>query len=809
MHISLEWLRRYVDIDDSTILEDLSLHTSEVESIVKQKGIDHVVIGEVKELIPHPNADKLRVAQIDAGEGSLRQIVCGAKNLEIGQKVPVALPGAQLAPDFVIKEAELRGTMSRGMICSEDELGLSETRAEGILVLPTDAPIGKSFFEYMHYNDTILEIDNKSITNRPDLFGHYGLARECSVIYRKPLKAFMETKLDFSNYETLPKLSVTIEEKDTCKRYLGVHIENIKPTSSPSWLRTSLEKVGIRSINSIVDVTNYVMLDLGQPLHAFDADKLTSKEIHVGYMSSEEAELTTLDGQDRSVPKSVLLIKDKETPIAIAGIMGLNNSEVSEQTQNIILEAAIFHPTTIRKGAQALSLRTEASMRFEKNLDPEMTILALEKAISLFLELHPEAKVASSITDIYPAPNAPVSIDLSYSFLKDRIGAPVETKEIQDILTFLGFIIEEKDSDNFTLRVPSWRATGDISMKEDIVEEITRILGFGNITPSIPVLPITPNAAHSEVEFRNYLRNLLSTQANLQEVQHYSFYSKKDHKNALLTQETIAIMNPLSSEQEMMRTHIVPHLLKTAAENLKISDHISAFEIEHVYPKVEGKFWDTSKERSYETAHLGIIAAHTEDMKNTWDHPYFHIKALLEDIFAALHLKEKITFQPISKEITEVQHWVHPKKAAEIVAGDKVLGVIAEVHPMAMSNFDIKNAHVAALELDVSMLQDICGEISYTPVSQFPAVRKDLAFLMDKRQYVGNVLETLASANSLIKDVEVFDIYEGEQVPSEKKSVTFALTLSNPERTLKDNEIQEVVKSAVNAVEKESGISMR
>lgn len=806
MKISLEWLRQYTQVPAEHILTDLSLHTAEVESIETFPPLAHVVVGHVIELIAHQNADKLRIATVETGNATPSQIVCGAKNLEKGMKVPVALPGATLPGDFVIKEVELRGILSQGMICSTDELGLATERAEGIMVLPEDAPVGANVFEYLHKVDTILEIDNKSITNRPDLFGHYGLARECSVIYDLPLAPFASDLPSPSLWENLPKIEVNIATKEMCSRYSALRIENITPKESPLWLSSALEKVGIKSINSIVDVTNYIMMDLGQPLHAFDAKKIEGA-IEVGFLDIQEETLTTLDKEERTISDQILLIKDTKKSLALAGIMGLANSAISEETTEILLEAAIFHPTCIRKGAQALALRTDASMRFEKNLDPEMTSPALLKAVALLQSLHPTCVVASQLFDYSREPYVKKSLFLPKTYLQRRIGMEITEQFMLRVLGNLGFEIVESSSDQWEIFIPSWRSTGDISLQEDILEEITRIIGFSDIPPQVPVLPITPNKAQEFVDFTHKMRMYLASALYLQEVEHYSFYSKKAHLDSLLTEETLRVMNPLSSEQEVLRTSLVPGLLHTVQENLKNIKTVQCFELDHVYAKKGEGFWDKETLQSYEEMHLAFVIAAKKSMETM---PFLHLKALIEELLEHYAIdKNDIQFVPISTEDLLRAPWAHPKKSAALYIKNTFVGVLGEVHPMALLNYEIDDSHTAIAELNVAILRQMCSEIHYLPVSPYQVTERDLALLMKKEEYVGTILSKLASLHPLLTKVLLLEVYEGDQIAQDMKSVTIRFQIGSSEKTLADKEITEVMDVIKNYLQATYSILLR
>lgn len=813
MFLSKSWLARYVDIPESfDVFTNLSLHTAEVEAAEELGKLPGIVIGHVKSLEQHPNADRLRVAQVETGNG-VRTIVCGAPNIAEGQKVPVALPGTMMPAGFEIKESELRGVMSQGMICSKDELGLVKERQEGIWILDADAPVGTPLQDWLGSADTVYEIENKSITNRPDLFGHYGIARELAALTKGTLKSYLQSATP-PETDHLPALDITIEDPAACSRYVGIVVENISPKESPQWLVNALEHAGARSHNSIVDITNHVMMDLGQPMHAFDYDKIQGNSISVGFMQQAEMPLETLDNETRHVAQPVLLIKNGETPVALAGIMGLANSAISDGTTSILLEAAIFDKSVIRKGEGLTSLRTDASIRFEKGLAPEHALLALYKALELIAEIHPEAKIASKLTDVYPGKKEPVVIETSWEFLLGRIGDDnLDVPGAQNILESLGFELETRGSD-LLVTVPFWRATGDCSIPEDLVEELCRIYGYNRISAQVPDMPLLSPQDDTLRHFARRLKDELALNHHLTEVHNYAFYSRALHDEFLLQKGThadpIRVLNPLSSEAELMRTSIIPQLAKGASKYARQYDQYGIFEIEKLYWKENGKVYDDANMHDFEDLWGGIFLYGPktgEDAKAQWmQHPFFHAKMIMEQTFARLHLQG--VSLGIATDLELQWHpWAHPKQALAIRIDGTIIGIVAGLHPQILRTLGMEEQAAAGAEWSVTQLAKTVQAPVLSPFSEFPPVQRDISFVVDQKAHVEELVETARKADPLIIAAQMTDVYEGTGLEG-KKSVTLTLTLSHMEKTLTDEEIKQAVDKVITAA-KSAGATMR
>lgn len=813
MFLSKNWLTRYVDIPENfDVFTNLSLHTAEVEAAEEKGKLPGIVIGHVKGLEPHPNADKLRVATVDTGNG-VRTIVCGASNLAMGQKVPVALPGAIMPGNFEIKEAELRGVISQGMICSKSELGLVLEKQPGIWVLPDDAPVGKPLQDWLHSADTVYEIENKSITNRPDLFGHYGIARELAALTNQPLKPFLKNPV-MPETDSLPVLDITIEDPEACSRYVGVIVENCVPTESPEWLKSALENVGIRSRNSIVDITNYVLMDLGQPLHAFDYEKIAGNSISVGFMTQAEMPLETLDNETRHVPQRVLLIKNNNTPVALAGIMGLANSCINESTNTILLESAIFDKSVIRKGEGLLNLRTEASIRYEKGLSTEHALLGIYKALELIQEIHPEARIASQITDIFADRPEETIIETSWEFLLGRLGDKnLDIPACEKILESLGFTLETRGN-ALLIHVPFWRATGDCSIAEDIVEELCRIYGYNNITTDVPEMPLLSPADVPLRHFARRLKDELALQQHLTEVHNYAFYSRALHEEFLLKEgihaDPIRVLNPLSSEAEIMRTSLIPLLGKGAAKYARQYDQYGIFEIEKLYWKEDGKVYDDANMHDFEDlwAALFLYGPKTgESLKDQWtQHPFFHAKMIVEQTFTRMHLHGITLGEPTEQEL-KYHPWAHPKQALAIRVEGTSIGIVAGLHPQVLRSLSMEEQAAAAAEWSVTQLEHCMEEQTLAPFSEFPPVHRDISFVVAQEARAGLLLDLARHCDPLVTNAQMTDVYEGKGLEG-KKSVTLTLTFSHMEKTLTDEDIKSVMDRLLAEAEK-LGASVR
>lgn len=788
MYISLNWLKDFINLPAKVTPEDLATaltkHTVEVENVVNQASrFSGVVVAKVLEVSPHPNADRLKLTKVDIGEEQLA-IVCGAPNVAVGQLVPVATVGTVLPGGLEIKEAEIRGVKSLGMICAEDELGLGKEHA-GIMVLSKKAKLGEAFSKYLRAEDNVLEIDNKSLSNRPDLLSHYGLAREISVIYNlsmKPFDKFVD-KADFSKLSG--SLSVKNEAKEVCRRYQAIRIEKLQVTESPEWLKERLIAIGQRPINNLVDLTNYVMFETGQPLHAFDAARVDKVVIR---LAGKNERFTTLDGQDRILSEEDLVIASSKEPVALAGIMGGLDSGVNQNTTAIILEAANFNAARVRKTSQKLGLRSESSLRFEKSLDPNSTELATRRFLFLLKKICPAMVVASSLVDLGGPVTETPSIGLDLGWLERKLGAQVPVEKIKTILSRLGFETVSEEKISLTVVVPSWRATKDISAKEDLAEEILRFYGYDNVEASLPRQALVVPEVNQERQLAKRIKNFLALKHYLSEVENYSFVGED-----LLTKlgidftHHLRLASPVSENYSLLRRSLIPGLIMNIKNNQAKADWLGFFEIGNVFFDMPGsiKKEKTGEEHlPHQEARLGIALAGEENDL------FALAKGIATSCFEyVLGDNDQLMFYPVS----EAPGWADPLAAVKIMIGSKELGLIARLNPGAESSLNIKKKTVL-VEINFPVLAELvlsAPDLKWQEAPKYPAVFRDLAIVVDEKILYNDLQEVIMSSGRLVKSAELFDIYAGDKLPSGLKSLAFHLEFQSPERTLLTAEVDE------------------
>jgi phenylalanyl-tRNA synthetase beta chain len=798
MYVSLEWLKQFTSIPKGIKPEELAstltLKTAEVEEFSEgSELLDGVVVGQVKELHPHPNADKLRIAIVSVGPSQPNtKVVCGGDNLEEGMLIAYASPGCKVkwhgkGEPVVLEKVKIRGEESAGMICASEEIGLEKPKSEGpesILDLSAMKPKpGTPMTELLKLDDTVFEFDNKSLTHRPDLWGHYGIAREVSAIYKTPFKELnpkppLPTKGD--------KLKVDIHSYDLCPRYCGVIIKNITVQESPEWIKKRLKAVGHQTYNNIVDVTNYISSELGQPLHAFDRN-LIKKGIVVRTANKGE-KIKTIDEKTYKLKEEMLVIADHENPIAIAGVMGGHKSGINPDTTEIIIESANFNGANVRRTATTLGLRTESVQRFEKQLDPELAHLAMLRAIELILEVNPGATVAGPITDNHSPKKKPRIIELDTDRTASKIGIQIDKAQIKEILTSLQFKVTESGK-NLKVEVPSFRAQKDVSTEDDLIEEVARIYGYDKIEPVLPSLPTKLPEENPERTVKHDLRKFLSYGLNFNEIQSYSFYSKDDLENCSLDEEThVKIENYLSEDQTHMRTTLVPNLLKTIHSNTKNHPEFKLYEIGRTYKDI-GEFFPLEEKWVCGAIH------------NTDKNKFYQAKGAAEAILRYL----KIPFYKLipSCEIP----YAHPNESITIMAPTgETLGMIFTLHPQTAKNFSLQS-NPTLFELNFSALINLAKKgRSFKDLPKFPGTLLDISVLVDKTIEIGTLKNAIEKADkSLIKSVELFDLYEGDNIAADKKSVAFKITLQAEDRTLKDEDMKRIQEQIFSNLQKLGG----
>ena len=797
MYISLNWLKDFVKLPSSlkpaTIAAELTNHTVEVEGLVNQaEKFANVVVGKVLEVKPHPNADRLRLAVVDVKKAKLH-IVCGAPNLAVDQLVAVALVGAVLPNGSEIKAAEIRGEKSNGMICSEDELGLGAIH-EGILVLKNNAKIGQPLAQYLKTDDVVLEIDNKSLSNRPDLLNHYGLARELAASLDLPLKPydkFLTSKWEFLSAKD-DKLEIKVEEQKLCPRYMAVKVDNITIQESPEWLKERLVAVGQRPINNIVDLANYVMLDCGQPLHAFDGDKI--KKITVRRARADET-IETLDDKERILDEADLVITDGKTPVAIAGVMGGKNSEINPATKTLVLEAANFAAGAVRKTSQKLGLRTESSVRFEKSLDPTLPAVAIFRFLTLLKKICPALKIASALIDINHADFSEKLVELNPAWLAAKIGQEIPRDFVISSLRRLGFkVADDKNNKDdqaeiLKISIPSWRATKDIGAEEDIAEEILRLYGYDKITSQLPVLTLTVPEQNQERILARKIKNILALKFSLNEAYNYSFVGAEQlTKLNIDFFNYLKLVNSLSDVQTMLRQSLAPGLINNLKTNQAKSADFGFFEIGSVFFNAPGN-WpkdQTSNETlPYQEKHLGLaLAANDGDL-------FLRLKGIINSLLQILISYEVATeFSPI----TNAPGWTDKRAAAKINILGQELGVVALLSPEAAADINLKKPAVVA-ELNFNLLVSLMGNLPPFPfreLAKYPPVVRDIALVLDQKILYNDLQADLMAFNPLIKSAELFDVYHGSKLAVNQKSLAWHIVYQSEERTLTALEVDKI-----------------
>ena len=797
MNVSIKWLKEYVDFDlpPETLAERLLMLGMEIESIRQLgEGLDRVVIGRINTVEKHPKADKLVLCNVDVGSGAEAQIVCGAPNAREGLVAPVALVGAQLPNGLTIKRAKIRGEESSGMLCSEQELAISD-EASGLMELPEDTQIGAPIVEALGLDDVVLELE---ITpNRPDCLSMIGVAREISVTTGNPLK-LPEIDVQEETVDVHNLTSVTIADPELCPRYAARVIRGVKIAPSPAWLQRRLETVGIGTINNIVDITNYVLMEYGHPLHAFDYHRLSENRIVVRRAKPGET-LKTIDAEERELTPDMLVIADAENPVALAGVMGGFDSEITDQTVDVLLESAYFHPPSIRKTSKALGMHTEASHRFERGADPEGVIPAINRAAQLIVEIA-GGEVCSGIVDVYPGEREAINIELRPERVNFVLGTEIAHDDIRGILTRLGFAV----SDAFEVTVPTFRP--DVGQEIDLVEEIARVYGFDNIPTTLPRGDIPIPKVEPKEDLRERVKTYL-LQCGMMEAMNYAFYHPDVFDRIRLSstdplRQAVQIANPLSVDQSIMRTTLLPSLLANAQRNRnhQIND-VQFFECSKVFIPNGTDEYPHEPERvaGMITGNLGA-GVYGDPLRPA---DFFDIKGIVEGMLDRCGLSDYT--------ITHTDHpTFHPGRRAEIRIEDKTLCVFGETHPEVLENYDLPNK-AYLFELDFERLVDVVEPMKqFEPIPIYPSVNRDLAIVLDADMPASRPIDIIESAGGeLVSSLHLFDVYTGEQVPEGKKSLAFAIEYRSSTETLTDEIVDRVHGGILERLEQELGATLR
>ena len=798
MKISYNWLKQFIDTDKtpeqlSQILTGIGL---EVESLEKVQaipgGLEGLVIGYVKDTRQHPNADRLKITQVDAGTGAELQIVCGASNVAPGQKVVVATVGTTVYPikgePFKINKSKIRGEESEGMICAEDEIGLGESH-EGIMVLDTDAPIGDLAKDYFKITDDYL-YEIGLTPNRADAASHLGTARDIAAFIKthinKPdLSAF---KVDNTNRP----IEVVVENSTACPRYSSLTISGVEVKDSPKWLKEKLSVIGLRSINNIVDITNYVLHGLGQPLHAFDADAVKGNKVIVGTCPAGTI-FKTLDEVDRKLSADDLMINNAETPMCIAGVFGGIGSGVRETTKNIFLESAYFNPVWVRKTSKRHGLKTDASFRFERGTDPNITVTALKYAAILIKELA-GGTISSEVSDIYPNPVAPFEVDITYKNVDRLIGKSITHQEIKSIIKALDIEIVSESEEGLSLKVPPYRV--DVTREVDVIEEILRIYGYNNIEIPTQIRASLNNSIRPEKDdVQNAISDILSANG-FNEILSNSL-TKSAYSSNLDT--AVKILNPLSGDLDVMRQSMVFSGLEAIAynQNRRNAD-LKLYEFGKVYNVKDDKYTETQRFAIF------ITGADKEEQWNQkpQQFSFYRIKAVVDALVQRLNIRDyTVEDATCSKMVFGLQYMRNGKQLVKFGA----------INKDALKKVDVeKEVFYADFNLDLVLAAVKKNKIVYQEVSKFPAVRRDLSMLVDTQVTFGQLKQIAQKTErKLLKDVNVFDVYQGDKLPAGKKSYALSFTLQDEEKTLTDKTIDSIIQKLIYNFGKEAGAEIR
>lgn len=794
MLISMNWIGEFTDlsgVDLRELINRFTLSTAEVEGIYEMgRNIRDVVVGKIVEIADHPNSKKLHLVKVDIGS-EIVDCVCGAPNVFVGAVVPFAKLGGRVG-DLEIKEAQIAGVVSHGMCCSEKELGISEDHS-GLMILEDIYPLGTDIKEFMQLEDTIFEVDNKSLTNRPDLWGHYGIAREIAALNKRPLKPLK--LLDTGVYRDLPQVDLKVENTDKIYRYSCITVDNITKKKSPINMRIRLTYCGMRPINLLADLTNYLMMEVGQPMHAFDNGKVKSIRVKT---FPEPFNFLTLDGVERRVDTDTLMICDEKEPVAVAGIMGGELSGISNETTSVLLESANFDATSVRKSASRLGLRTDASARYEKTLDPELTIPAIERFLLLLTEIDPGVKVTSSLTDCYIRRYDKIFIQFDKAYVDKYTGIDISGDRIEETLTALGFGVNRKGND-FTVEVPTWRATKDVSIKADIIEEITRVYGYDNFEVKSTMNLLTPVRHSVERDNEYRMKLLLADRYAMNEVHSYLWYESRMNKElGIVTEPNVRIVNSLTAENDTIRSTIIPSLLGFVYKNVDSNPEMGMFEIGRVANGLKADGLCDERKR------LGIVLA---SKKLTEKEVYFKIKEIVEQLLMAAKNIAPV-FTAAGDEVKK-HNFVHPVNSAAIMLKGINIGYFSILNPRIRSRID-KKLNVAFVEIDIISMEEVAEEdIRFKEISRFPGVTVDLSLLTDKASKYESIVSCIKEYHcEYLQSYYLVDIFEDEKLLPGKKSVTVRFEFGSMERTLEGQEIQTMVDGLL-AVFKNHGIELR
>lgn len=790
MWLSNNILSKSVDISGiapEELAQRITMASAEIEAVEYINAhLRTVVSAKITNKQPHPDSDHLTLVDLDTGEGEIVRVVCGAPNHQTGDIVALAKVGTALN-GLVIKKSKIRGQESNGMICSEKELGFSEDHS-GVMILPPGTEIGVSLSDlFPQWCDVRFEIDNKSITHRPDLWGHVGFAREISAVFGRrftyPVNKALKNEL--SNKE---ELFVKIEAPQACFRYSLLKINGIRIAESPYWLKSAVSSIGMRPINNIVDITNYVMAELGLPLHAFDTAKLSGRKISVR-MAEKNEPIVTLDGRRHVLTEEDIVIADDKGAVALAGVMGGESSDIEASTTSIILEAACFNPVNVRKTAQRHGCRTEAAMRFEKSLSPEYTEDALLRCYELIMECCPEAEAATEIIDSYPEKQRAVRISISTDTIRRQIGQDISDGRIISILKSLDFDVRDSGS-LIDIGVPFYRSTKDVTIPADIVEEVGRIYGYDNIESKPPLVPCVPPAKNELRAFERSVKEILSRDQNMTEISGYSFVGENELKLlGIFEDKELRLKNPLSQESDRLNRTLVPNIMKALKINQKHFDDFAVYETGRVYLKEDR----SSSELAFEERRVtGAFFA-----KRTEEPVFYAAKNAAVSLIKRLKIK-RAAVRPASDKLPP---YAHPGRTAAMEIAGKRAGLIFELHPQTADGWGIKGS-AALFDLSLDRLFEAeKSDTVFRELRRFPEVPFELSVICKEREYASALRELIVKSRpKFVKEAEVIAVYKGEQLPPDKKSVSFRITFAADDHTLETKEVEDLQNAVISAL---------
>lgn len=790
MLISYNQLKQLIhfDIPPLELADKLTMQGMEVEEINQYGGtFDHVVVGKIEKLEQHPNADKLTLCTVNNGNEELK-IICGAKNHKEGDHVCVAMIGAELPGGFKIKKAKLRGVESFGMLCSKSELGLEE-QSDGIWILDKDLTPGQSINSLLPEPDTIYNI--ALTANRGDCLSHMGIAKEIAAMVKSKVNY---PKADFKVNNKIELPEVEIEDSELCYRYTSRIIKGVKVAESPDWLKEALIKMDSRPINNVVDITNYVLFELGHPLHAFDLNKLSSPKV-IARKAKKGENLVSLDGEERKLDDSNLVIADEKVPVAIAGVMGGLDSSVTDKTTDLLLESAYFLPDTVRKTSKKLDLSSESSHRFERTADINGLIRSLDRCSQLIVELC--GGEVSDLVDVYPNKKEAAQVDLRVSFTNERLGTHITKSEIISYLEPLEFEITDKDEDTLSLTVPT--SKGDVEREIDVVEEIARIFGYNNIPETLPSTNLNPDFTDTHSTVEEQIKFTLNG-FGLQETISYSFTNEKDFDKLLLKNENlIKIKNPVSTDSSSLRNNLFHSSVQSILHNVNHgSKSLANYEIGNIFTNTKKGFKESRK------LSISLYGFIHEKSLYTEEQPYdfYYLKGIVEALI------NKLFGINLKYEACDIDY-LHPARTAKLIYKKKEIGYLGEVHPQIIEKLKLAYPLFYS-EIDLTAFSEFeSGLTRYQAISKYPVVHRDLAILVDDSLESQQVLDGITKASKWINKIELVDVYRGEHIPTGKKSLAFSLAFQDPEKTLSDDIVNGDFDKIVNHLKKHCGGEMR